>query len=70
MIISSRRNTLMLVPSVIDVGSINTITNDMKNQKEAHKDMKDGADDKGQINALGCGKCTQRVPNFKYKSID
>ena len=60
----------MLVPSVIDAGSINAIINDMKKQKEAHKDMKVAADGKVQINALGCGKRTQRVPNLKYKSID
>ena len=57
----------MLVPSVIDAGSINAIINDMKKQKEAHKDMRVAADGKVQINALGCGKRTQRVPNLKYK---
>ena len=67
MIISSRRNTLILVPSVIDADSINAIINDMKNKKEAHKDMRVAADGEVQINALGCGKRTQRVPNLKYK---
>ena len=57
----------MLVPSVIDAGSINAIINDMKNQRKAYKDMKVAADGKVQINALGCGKRTQRVPNLKYK---
>ena len=62
----------MLVPSVIDAGSINAIINDMKKQKEAHKDMRVAANGKVQINALGCGcgKRTQRVPNLKYKEID